>query len=430
MGNRRRTIGHMKIVIIGAGLEGVVSAWYLARDGHDIAVIERREGAALETSFANGGQVSVSHPEPWANPRAPGQILRWLGREDAPLLFRMPAEWARWRWGLSFLRECTPGRTRRNTEAIAHLAAHSLECLKAMRRAVALDYDAERRGVLHLFFDAGEFRRAPHRADELTRCGLHARVVTARECIDLEPALAACGTRLLGGLHGQDDESGDAHLFAERLSRELAASGVQFLYSTTATAIGTVGEAFATVEIVDQDGRTGALSADAAVVCAGPWSGRLLEPLGERLPIYPVKGYSVTLPILEPDAAPHVSLTDETRRIVCSRLGNRLRVAGTAELNGFDTAPNPARTAALLRWTEEHFPGATDLQAGETWNGLRPATPNNLPLIGATRTKGLWLNTGHGTLGWTLACGSGAALADLVAGRKPPIEGFPFRLPG
>ncbi|GAA5180507.1 D-amino acid dehydrogenase [Niveibacterium umoris] len=416
----------MRIVIVGAGLEGVVSAWYLANNGHEVTVVERREGPALETSFANGGQVSVSHPEPWANPRAPMQILRWLGREDAPLLFRMPAEWARWRWGMAFLRECTPGRTRRNTEAIAHLAAYSLQCLRSLRAEAGLEYHAERRGVLHLFFDRDEFRRAPQRAIELKRCGLHAAVVTTAECIALEPALQACKDRLLGGLHGQDDESGDAHLFAERLADRLASRGIRFIYSTTVAAVTRDGDRVSGVRLVTADGEDTALSCDAVVVCAGPWSEQLLAPFGLRLPIYPVKGYSVTLPVVDEARAPHVSLTDETRRIVCSRLGDRLRVAGTAELNGFDTAPNPARTASLLRWVETHLPGATDTTAAEVWNGLRPATPNNLPLIGATPLKGLWLNTGHGTLGWTLACGSGAALADLIAGRKPQVAGFPF----
>ncbi|MCX9156832.1 D-amino acid dehydrogenase [Niveibacterium sp. 24ML] len=420
----------MRIIIVGAGLEGVVSAWYLARDGHDVTVLERREGPALETSFANGGQVSVSHPEPWANPRAPGQILRWLGREDAPLLFRMPAEWARWRWGMAFLRECTPGRTRRNTEAIAHLAAYSLTCLKLLRGEAQLDYDAERRGVLHLFFDRHEFARAPERAAELTRCGLHASVVTRNQCIELEPALSACAGRLMGGLHGQDDESGDAHLFTERLAKRLAAGSVRFQYSTAVSAIRESKGKVAGVVLADPNGVFSEIEADAVVVCAGPWSNQLLAPLGERLPIYPVKGYSVTLPIVDEKRAPHVSLTDETRRIVCSRLGDRLRVAGTAELNGFDMAANPARTAGLLKWVEAHFPGATDTSASENWNGLRPATPNNLPVIGATRTRGLWLNTGHGTLGWTLACGSGAALADLIAGRTPQISGFPFKAAG
>lgn len=415
----------MRIVIVGAGLEGVVSAWYLAKDGHQVTVVERRDGPALETSFANGGQVSVSHPEPWANPRAPMQILRWLGREDAPLLFRMPAEWARWRWGMAFLRECTPGRTRRNTEAIAHLAAYSLQCLQTLRQDAQLDYHAERRGVLHLFFDRDEFRRAPQRAAELRRCGLHAAVTSAAECIALEPALSACEARLFGGLHGQDDESGDAHLFTERLAGRLAAAGVRFAYATEVETIDTQDAQVTGVQLRARNA-VSQMACDAIVVCAGPWSTRLLKPLGVQLPIYPVKGYSVTLPVVDERRAPHVSLTDETRRIVCSRLGDRLRVAGTAELNGFDMAPNAARTAALLRWVEDYLPGAADTAAGEAWNGLRPATPNNLPLIGATRIKGLWLNTGHGTLGWTLACGSGAALADLLAGRTPQVAGFPF----
>jgi D-amino-acid dehydrogenase len=416
----------MRILIIGAGLEGSCSAWYLARAGHQITLIERREGPALETSHANGGQISVSHPEPWANPRAPGQILRWLGREDAPLLFRLPAEWARWRWGLAFLRECTPWRTRRNTEAIARLAAFSLQQLKALRAETGIAYDLEERGILHLFFDAAEQSRGPERAAQLKRCGLRAEAVSRERCIELEPALAACEDSLHGGLYGIDDESGDACRFADALNDQLAALGVEHLYSTEVVRLEASSGRFKGLHVLDKEGRSGFLGADACVLAAGPWSTPLAATLSIRLPIYPVKGYSVTLPVIDAARAPHVSLTDETRRIVCSRLGDRLRIAGTAELNGYDQGPNPARTRALLDWVEKHLPGASDTNRAELWNGLRPTTPDNIPLIGQSRVQGLWFNTGHGTLGWTLACGSACALASLMDGKEAGVAAFPF----
>ena len=416
----------MRILIIGAGLEGIASAWYLARDGHEVTVVERREGPALETSHANGGQISVSHPEPWANPQAPMQVLRWLGQEDAPLLFRLPAEWARWRWGLSFLRNCTAGRSKRNTLAIAKLAAHSLECLRELRQETGIRYDCETRGVLHLFFTRDEMRRAPEREKTLTACGVRSEIVSRERCVELEPALASSADRLQGGLYGIDDESGDACQFTSELAAKLAEKGVQFRYGVTVTAIERMRGRVSGVDIIDGEGRTGLIPADAVVLAAGPWSKLIARTFGERLPIYPVKGYSVTMPVVDEARAPHVSLTDESRRIVCSRLGDRLRVAGTAELNGFDRSPNPARTQALVRWAESVLPGAVDTSQIETWNGLRPATPSNVPIIGPSRIPGLWYNTGHGTLGWTLACGSANALADLIAGRGTSVKGFPF----
>ncbi len=416
----------MRILIIGAGLEGIASAWYLARDGHEVTVVERREGPALETSHANGGQISVSHPEPWANPQAPAQVLRWLGQEDAPLLFRLPAEWARWRWGLSFLRNCTAARSRRNTLAIAKLAAYSLECLRELRSETGIRYDCETRGVLHLFFTQEDMRRAPEREETLAACGLRARIVDREHCLELEPALVGCVDKLHGGLYGIDDESGDACRFTAELAAKLALLGVRFHYGVSVTAIERMHGRVSGVDIVDTEGRTGLILADAVVLAAGPWSHLIARRLGEKLPIYPVKGYSVTMPVVDEARAPHVSLTDEARRIVCSRLGDRLRIAGTAELNGFDRSPNPARTQALVRWAEYILPGAADTTQVEAWNGLRPATPNNVPIIGASRIPGLWYNTGHGTLGWTLACGSASALADLIAGRGSSVSGFPF----
>ena len=416
----------MHVLVLGAGVTGVTTAWYLARAGFQVSVVDREPEAALETSRANGGQISISHPEPWANPGAPLTALRWLGREDAPLLFRPHADSAQWRWAFAFLRECLPGRTRRNTAAIANLAVHSGQQLRALRAETGLAYDHLERGILHLFFTPAEFEHARGRVAELATYGIAARACEADECIAVEPALAGVREQLAGGLYAPGDESGDACRFTQGLARLAAEAGVRFHYDTRITRLSCTRGSIDAVEVRDAQGRGGALTADAYVVCLGSYGRALVAPLGEKLPIYPVKGYSITAPVVDPARAPSVSLTDESRRIVCSRLGDRLRVAGTAELNGFDTSINATRCQAILDWVEARFPGAVDLTRAERWSGLRPATPGNIPLIGRSRISRLWYNTGHGTLGWTLACGSASALTDLLSGHAPPVEHFPF----
>lgn len=415
----------MHVLVLGAGITGVTTAWYLRRAGFDVSVIDRQPAAGLETSYANGGQISASHPEPWANPSAPLVALRWLGRSDAPLRFRPSRDPAQWRWALAFLRECLPARTRHNTEAIASLAAYSVTRLRELREELGLGYEFLGRGILHLFFDAHEFRGAAHRVDMLARHGIRARLCRRDEMIALEPALEAAAGRLTGGIHAPDDESGDAFRFTQALALKCEEAGVHFYYGTHVRRLLNTGGLIDAVEVEDDRGHTGQLSASAYVVCLGSYSPALVAPLGERLPIYPVKGYSITAPVADPARAPMVSLTDESARIVCSRLGDRLRVAGTAELNGFDTSPDPRRGQGILRWLEDRLPGAIDPAKAKLWAGLRPATPGNIPLIGKGHGVNLWYNTGHGTLGWTLACGSAAALAALMSGERPPVR-FPF----
>lgn len=416
----------MHVMVLGAGVTGVTTAWYLRKAGFEVSIVDRQAAAAMETSFANGGQISVSHPEPWANPSAPLVALRWLGREDAPLLFRPHAQVAQWQWALAFLFECLPWRTRRNTEAIAHLAVESAERLRALREETGIRYDQRERGILHLFFNACGFTEVPHRVAELGRLGINARACSAEECIGIEPALAASRGELAGGLYAPDDESGDAHRFTQALAERLCENGVRLYLNTTIERLAHAGGRIDGVEVRDVAGRTGMLTADTYVLCLGSYSPRLMAPLGEQLPIYPVKGYSLTAPVIDPARAPEVSLTDESRRIVCSRLGDRLRVAGTAELDGYNIEPREERGRMLVDWVQNRFPGAIDPAAATMWAGLRPATPGNVPIIGKSPFERLWYNTGHGTLGWTLACGSAAALADLLAGR-PPTPRFPFR---
>ncbi|THF59295.1 D-amino acid dehydrogenase [Pseudothauera rhizosphaerae] len=416
----------MHVMVLGAGVTGITTAWYLRKAGFDVSVVDRQPAAGLETSYANGGQISVSHPEPWANPAAPLIALRWLGRSDAPLRFVPSRDPAQWRWALAFLYECLPARARRNTEAIASLALYSATRLRSLREELGLGYEFLGRGILHLFFGEQEFRKAAERVKLLAGHGIRARVAGREEMLALEPALAGMAARLAGGLYAPDDESGDAFRFTQALAQKCAEAGVRFYYDTPIRRLAHTGGLVEGIEVEDAAGRSGLLSAGAYVVCLGSYGPALVAPLGERLPIYPVKGYSITAPVADPARAPMVSLTDESARIVCSRLGNRLRVAGTAELNGFDTAPDPVRGQGILRWLEDRLPGAVDPAKAQLWAGLRPATPGNVPVIGKGGGVNLWYNTGHGTLGWTLACGSAAALAALMSGERPPVR-FPFR---
>ena len=415
----------MEVLVIGAGLAGVTSAWYLNQAGCKVTVVERQPGPGLETSYANGGQISVSHPEPWANPGAPATVLRWLGRKDAPLLFHPRADAAQWRWALAFLRECLPGRTARNTAAIAHLADYSRDRLRALRASTGIEYEAGTGGILHLFMDRKDFDHIPAKLQVLQDLGIRARVLDPDQAIALEPGLAGMRSRLVGVLHGIDDECGNAHLFCRALAAKAQEAGVRFLFNTTLDAFELLGGSVSGLRVKDADGRRGVLRADTYVLAAGSYSPLLVRPLGERLPIYPVKGYSITAPIVDPERAPHLSLTDEVRRVVCSRLGNFLRVAGTAELNGYNLEPDPARSAAIVQWLDEHLPGVADARRAEHWCGLRPTTPGNVPLIGPARTGRLFFNTGHGTLGWTLACGSAQVIADIITGKQPEPD-FPF----
>lgn len=416
----------MRIVVLGAGLAGVTSAWYLARDGHQVTVVDRQPGAGLETSFANGAQISVSHPEPWANPGAPLRMLRWIGREDAPLLFRPRADLQQWLWSLAFLRECLPARTRRNTDAIARLALFSLASLRQLRAQTGIVYDQSSSGILHTFYTSHDWSHAEANAQLLRVHGIEAHTCCPAHCIEIEPALADCCDTLYGGLYAPQDETGDAHMFVQQLADRCREAGVRFCFEQSIERL--VLENGLLSEVVSRTaaGSTERLSADAYVMALGSYSTAFAAAFGERLPIYPVKGYSVTLNLGEHVLAPRVSITDESRRIVCSRLGNRLRIAGTAELTGFDTSINRVRCEAILARVCELFPHLGDTSGAEFWAGLRPATPSNVPIIGRSRVANLWLNTGHGTLGWTLGCGSARALAELIGGRKPPVN-FPFR---
>lgn len=416
----------MRVTVLGAGVVGVTSAWYLAADGHEVTVVERQPQPAQETSFANGGQISVSHAEPWANPQAPLKALKWMGREDAPLLWRWRADPAQWAWGLRFLRECTAARARANVGAIVRLGLASRSALQSLRRELVLEYDHLERGILHFYTDFHEFEHALPQAALMREFGCDRVPKTAAECLAIEPALADSRMPVVGGTYTAGDESGDARRFTEALAQHATARGVRFRYGETVSALLREGGRLAGVRLATGE----QVCADMTVLALGSYSPLLLRPLGVRLPVYPAKGYSATLALPEGVAAPSVSLTDDGHKIVISRLGQSLRVAGTAEFNGYDTSLNAARCAALLRRTCEIFPGLAAVSNVEYWAGLRPATPGNVPLIGdlaAAGLAGLWLNSGHGTLGWTLACGSARLLADLTAGRDPELDPAPYQ---
>ena len=414
----------MRVLVLGAGVVGTTSAWYLADSGHEVVVVDRQPVAGNETSFANGGQISVSHAEPWANPHVLPQVIRWLGHEDAPLLWRWRADPAQLMWGLHFLSECRPARTRRNIAAIVALALYSRGCLQALRHELGLEYDHLERGILHLYTDPRAFARAMDAARTMHEFGLDHEPVSTERCVEIEPALAGARRQLAGGHYTPSDESGDAHKFTRALAERAAARGVEFRLDSTVDCITASGGRIAGVMVRGPEGSR-LLTADAYVVALGSYTPLLLRPLGVSLPVIPAKGYSATVPLSATAVAPTVSLTDDEHRLVFSRLGNRLRIAGTAEFNGYNLDLNPVRCTALLQRTRQFFPALEAAGEPQFWCGLRPSTPSNVPCIGRTRYPDLWLNTGHGTLGWTMACGSAAALADMMSDRRPAPD-FPF----
>jgi D-amino-acid dehydrogenase len=412
----------VNVLVFGAGVIGTTMAWFLRAAGHDVTVVERRNAAAEETSFANGGQISVSHVEPWANPAAPLKILRWLGQPDAPLLFRPRLDWQQWRWGVQFLIECLPWRTRRNMLQILAISKYSGEALKQLRRTTGIAYDDLQRGILQIYTDREGFDDAARAAELVRHYGIAREVKTVEECVALEPALAARRDWIVGGTYTATDETGDARKFTQALAALGADRGIAFRFGVSVESLVVAGGAVRSVRMVNENDRKEVVAADAYVVCLSSHSPKLLDPIGVRTLVYPAKGYSATLPIVNPGLAPTISITDDAKKIVFTRLSDRLRVAGTAELSGYNLDLNRVRCEALTRRATEWFGDAVDPARAEYWTGLRPATPSNVPVIGRTRYPNLYLNVGHGTLGWTMAAGSGKALSEIVSGRRPEVD--------
>ena len=407
----------MKILVLGAGVIGVSTAYYLLEAGHEVTIVDRQPGPGLETSFGNGGQVSASHAMPWSNPATPRKLLTWLGQRDAPFVFRFTTDPALWRFLFRFLANCRTAPSRNNAAAALELALYNRPLLAAIRAATALKFDAEDKGILHIYRSSRELDRAVETAGFLRALGLQLEDLNAAACVALEPALKQVGRALAGGIFSPGDISGDAHAFTHGLAQYCADQGVKFELENPITRLTTSGNLITGVMT-----RRGVITADRYVLALGSFSPLLLAPLGFRIPVYPAKGYSATVPIIDPDGAPRVSITDDDYKIVISRLGDRLRIAGTAEFNRYNTEIDPIRARAVLNAGVALFPGALDSANAEFWAGLRPLTPDGIPVIGVTPYPNLIVNTGHGTLGWTLACASGRITVDLVSGKDAEID--------
>ena len=407
----------MKVLVLGAGVVGTAAAYYLNRAGHDVTVIERQNAAGMETSFANGGHVSAFTARPWASPTVPRMLVKWFGREDAPYMVRLRPELRQWLWGLRFMRNCTTARHMKTARHMVRLSMDSYEALKEVREREQLDYDQRAKGVLHVYRSQKALDEAAGGERVIDDPRAHSEIVDMTRALAIEPALEQARQLYVGGLYFAHDETGDAHKFSVGLAAAAARHGVAFNYGTTVRALVREGDRIAAVE-TDR----GRFSADAVVLSLGAEGPLFLRPVGVDVPIYPVKGYSVTLPTEGYNGVPSVGIHDQEIRVVTSTYGGRLRAAGTAELVGYDRTITPSRADAVLRGVMQMFPSGGDARRAERWTGLRPMTPDCAPLIGRTKLSNLYLDTGHGSLGWTLACGSGRAIADLVSGKKSEID--------
>ncbi|MEW6332221.1 MAG: D-amino acid dehydrogenase [Pseudomonadota bacterium] len=407
----------MKVLVLGSGVIGVTSAWYLRQAGHEVTVVDRQAAPGLETSQANGGQVSWGAGTPWAAPGIPLKALQWMLRPHSPLVLRPRLDPALWRWLFKMLGNCTAARYAINRERMLRLSRYSHACLKALRQETGIRYDEHMTGILEVFRAERDLDDAMRDAALLRQWDVDCRLLDRAGCVAQEPALHPSQHKIIGGLHFPGDESGDCFEFTQALAKLAEARGVSFALNTRIERLEADGDRLVRVH-TDR----GALTADACVLACGSYTPLLARPLGIQLPVYPVKGYSITVPLAAAAAAPAGSVTDVTYKVVISRLGDKLRGAGTAELAGYDLSLPSSRLATLRHVLADLFPGAADPARAQPWCGLRPMTPDNPPVLGITPYKNLFLNTGHGTLGWTMACGSGKILADLVSGRAADID--------
>ncbi len=407
----------MKIVILGSGVIGTTTAWYLARAGHEVTVLERQPASALETSYANAGEVSPGYSSPWAGPGVPLKAIKWLMMQHSPLVIRPMLDPVMWRWGLSMLRNCTVARYKVNKARMVRLAEYSRDCLRELRADTGIAYDERSQGTLQLFRTQKQLDGTAGDIEVLRQYGVPFELLDAAGAVRWEPALAGVREKFVGGLRLPGDETGDCFLFTQRLAAMAAAAGVTFRYGVKIEALERSG-----TDITGVRTDAGRVQGDRYLVALGSYSPLLLRPLGIDIPVYPVKGYSLTLPITDAGGAPESTVMDETYKVAVTRLGSRIRVGGTAELAGFDLTLRPARRETLDHVVRDLFPRGGDLARAEFWTGLRPMTPDGTPVLGPTPFPKLWLSTGHGTLGWTMAAGSGRLLADWIGGRAPQID--------
>lgn len=407
----------MKVAILGSGVIGVASAWYLTEAGHEVVVIDRQPGPALETSFANAGEISPGYASPWAAPGIPQKAIRWLMMHHAPLILQPAVDREMLGWLFAMLRNCTSARYAVNKARMVRLAEYSRDRLIALRADTGIAYDERMQGTLQLFRTQKQLDGIAKDIAVLRAGDVPFEVLDREDCIAVEPGLAAAREKIVGGLRLPGDETGDCFKFTGALAAMAAERGARFRYGETIRSLAVEGG-----RVVGVETDRGRITADRYVLALGSHSAAILRPLGLRLPVYPVKGYSITVPIVDAARAPESTLMDESYKIAITRLGDRIRVGGMAEISGYNNALPERRRATLVHSLTDLFPGAGDVEAASYWSGLRPMTPDGTPVIGATPYDNLFLNTGHGTLGWTMACGSGRLIADLVSGRPTEIE--------
>ncbi|MFH1805931.1 MAG: D-amino acid dehydrogenase [Pseudomonadota bacterium] len=407
----------MKITVLGAGVIGVTSAYYLAKAGHEVTVIDRQAGPALETSFANAGEISPGYASPWAGPGIPQKAVKWLFMKHAPLILQPMFDAATWRWISAMLRNCTSARYAVNKGRMVRLAEYSRDSLIALRDETGIAYDHRTQGTLQLFRTQKQLDGIGKDVDVLRADGVPFEVLDPLGCIAAEPGLAGVRDKIVGGLRLPNDETGDCFKFTNELQKRAEELGVTFRFGVDIRRLHQDGD-----RIIGVETAAGVVRSDVFVVALGSYSPGLLKPLGLKLPVYPVKGYSITVPIIDASRAPVSTIMDESYKIAITRLGDRIRVGGMAEIAGFNDDLPLARRATLEHSVDDLFGGAGNLKEASFWSGLRPMTPDGTPIIGATRFDNLYLNTGHGTLGWTMACGSGRVLCDLISNRTPDID--------
>lgn len=407
----------MRILVLGSGVIGTTSAWYLRQAGFEVTVVDRQPGPALETSYANAGQLSFGYTSPWAAPGVPLKAVKWLFEEHAPLSIRPTGELRQYVWLAHMLRNCTSKRYAINKARMVRMSDYSRDCLDELVAATGIAFEGRHRGTTQLFRTQQQLDAAAKDIEVLAQYGVPYQVLAPSEIARHEPGLADGGAKMAGALHLPHDQTGDCRLFTQRLAQLAAQAGVEFRYGQTVERIEHGGGRITGVRI---DGRLE--TADRYVVAAGSYSSDLVRPLGLALPVYPLKGFSLTIPIVDAARAPTSTILDESYKIAVTRFDDRIRVGGMAEVAGFDLSLNPKRRATLEMVVNDLYPGGGDLARAEFWTGLRPATPDGTPVVGATPYPNLFLNTGHGTLGWTMACGSGRYLTDLMSSRRPQIS--------